>query len=699
MTSIKRDIIWRIYLAFFFVCLAGIAIVAQTINIQVAQGEHWRSLADSLTTGYRSIEAERGNVFSEDGSLLATSLPFFEVRVDLNSEAMKDELFKENIDSLSIAMARFFKDKTAAQYKRQLIQARRNGARYHLITRKVTYPDLQQIKSWPLFREGRYKGGLITIQHNKRVNPFRMLAHRTIGYVRDDVQPVGLEGQFDDYLSGVKGKRLMQKISGGYWVPINDDNEISPQNGNDIVTTLDVNLQDVAEHALLEAVRKHHADHGSVIVMEVKTGKIKAIANIGRMNDEMYWEKYNYAIGEGTEPGSTFKLAAMIALLEDGFVDLNDSVDLENGAKRYYDRIMRDSEEHDYGNVTVQQAFEISSNVGISKLVNRYYTHKPEAFVRHLENIGLKQPTGIEIKGESQPYIKSPDMKEWSGITLPWMAVGYEVQLAPIQILQLYNAVANDGRMMKPYLVNEIQEYGQTVKKFKPTVVKEKICSDATLQNVQLMLEGVVENGTARNLRTSNYSIAGKTGTSQIADKKHGYRKVYQSSFAGYFPADDPLYSCIVVINAPRSGVYYGSYVAGPVFREIADKVYSSNVDIHLALNRDETFYGNEVPRAKTGYAADVKTLYDALGISYSMPDETEWVYADVEDHSIALKERKIINGLVPNVVGMGLKDAVYLLENSGLEVRAVGKGKVRKQSLRIGSRVSRGEEIIIELG
>ncbi len=696
--SIKRDIAWRVYLAFLLIAGLGIAIIVKAGQIQIAEGEKWRSMADSLITSYRSVEAERGNILSRDGSLLATSIPYFEVRMDLNSRPMSDKVFYENVDSLAICMADFSGHRSAKAYKRELIREKKAGERYYLIDKEVTYPELQQIKSWPILRRGRFKGGLIVKQRNDRHKPFKMLAHRTIGYVRNDIQPVGIEGKYDQYLQGKKGKRLMKRIAGGEWIPVNDANQISPKNGKDVVTTLDVELQDVAENALMDAVKKHNADHGCAVVMEVKTGKIRAIANIGKTENGTYTEDYNYAVGEGLEPGSTFKLASMMALLEDDKVKPRDSVDLEEGRKKYFDEVMKDAEEHEKNNVTVQRAFEISSNVGLSKLVDRNYSPNPQSFIDNLEQFGLTSKTGIDIKGEPTPYVKSPDSSTWSGVTLPWMAVGYELKLTPLQILNLYNAVANDGKMMKPYLVQEVQEYGNTLKNFRPEALRKGICSQETLKEVRAMLRGVVKRGTASNLFSSNLKIAGKTGTAKNVDEEFGYGKTYRASFVGYFPADDPLYSCIVVINTPSKGGYYGSRVAGPVFREIADKVYASNIDIHAPLNDDQAFYKNNVPYAKAGDMHDVQKIYNELGISYNIRTGSRWVECRKRDHSIDLKERKVIEGLVPDVTGMSLKDAVYLLENSGLDVKVRGSGKVRDQSIMPGKKIEKGDTITIEL-
>ena len=696
--GIKKDFLWRIYLTFGFILLFGIAILFQAFKIQVVEGEHWRSLADSLTTAYYPIKADRGNIYSEDGSLMATLLPFFEVRMDVNADALKDDVFYENIDSLALCLANFYKDKPKEAYKSYLVDARKLGKRYLLIRRKVSYIELQEMKTWPLFNKGRYKGGLITIRKNKRVNPFQILAHRTIGYVREGLEPVGLEGRYDEYLSGVEGRRLMQRIAGGVLIPINDDEEIESQNGKDLITTIDIDLQDVAETALMKTMVANDAKYGCVIVMEVKTGKVKAIANLDKNKDGVYWERYNYAVGTKSEPGSTFKLASMIALLEDGKISIDDSVDLENGRKAYYDKVMKDSEHHTHRKVSVKRAFEISSNVGISKLVNKAYGQNPEDFIDAIKSMHLDEITGIEIDGEALPYIKEPNQKNWSGVSLPWMSVGYGVQLSPLQILTLYNAIANNGKIVKPYLVNVIKDYDEVIYEKVPNVSKKPICSEKTLHAVQSLLEGVVENGTARGIKSTNYKIAGKTGTAKIADKKSGYKRIYQASFAGYFPADKPKYSCIVLVDEPSKGRYYGSSVAAPVFKEIADKVFANSTNMYKAVNDEDAFYKDEIPYAKSGSVEDIRSIYNQLGVSNSTEGDIEWAYCAKKDYSMNLMPKDIKDGIVPNVRGMGLRDAVYLLESKGLVVKVTGVGRVRKQSVPGGSRIEKGSIIQIEL-
>lgn len=704
--SAKRDIVWRIWLAFFAVCLIGVAIMVQAFRIQVLQGAHWRNLADSTTTVIDTIDAERGNILAENGELLATSLPYFDVHMDLLAEGLTDDVFFDGVDSLSLGLANLFGEKLQLDWKHDLIVARNNGARYFKIKTKVNYRQLEMLKTFPLFKSGQYKGGFIVEQINKREMPFQNLAHRTIGYTRDDIS-VGIEGTFDEILSGIKGLRLKQRVSGNFWVPVSSDADVEPKNGKDIVTTIDINLQDVAENALHKALVTHHADYGCVILMEVKTGKIKAIANLGltksiddSTNQWKYAEMYNYAIGSRTEPGSTFKLASLMACIEDDLIDVHDSVDLQYGKVNYYDRTMYDSKLHNIRNVTIKKAFAMSSNVGISKVVNEQYATQPKKFIERLQQFHLTEKTGIEIKGEEEPLVKTPGTAEWYGTTLPWMSVGYEVEVTPLQLLTFYNAVANNGKMMKPYLVSAIQEYGKNVSEFEPEVIDEKICSDHTITIAKELLAAVIdEEGTGAHLHNPDYEIAGKTSTAKkLGDG--GYQKEYQASFVGYFPADAPQYSCIVVISRPRMGVYYGGYVAGPVFREIADKIYSTNLDWFKGINEQENLIAEKsYPKSKAGNVFETLQAYAHLNYFPKIEtQDAEWIYCSLDSNGIKLNERTVIENLVPNVVGMGLKDALVLLENHGLSVSVSGRGKVFKQSVMPGNNFQKGDHISIEL-
>jgi len=695
--SVKQDIVRRIYISFALMVLVGLGIVFQAGRIQTVEGAYYRELADSLTTAYRSIEAIRGNIYAADGSLLATSVPIYDVRMDTRVDGLTDELFENKVDSLALGLSHIFGDMSERDYARKIREGRRKGKRNLLLKRNINYEELQQVKKLALFNRGRYKGGLVVEQKTKREMPFRHLARRTIGYAIAGVAPVGLEGAFDTELAGVGGKRLMQKIAGGVWIPINDRDEIEPRHGNDIVTTIDVNIQDVTEAALLRALERHNADHGTAIVMEVATGQIKAMANLGRdAEGGLYYEKYNYAIGESAEPGSTMKLASMMVALERGDVRLNDSIDIERGQFRFFDRVMKDSEKHDHRMMTVKDIFAISSNVGISRLVQEKYGKQPELFLNGLQSLGMGKLTGIEITGEGKPEVKRPGTKGWSGVTLPWMSVGYELRFTPLQVLSLYNAVANDGKMMRPYLVQEVQEYGKAVQKYKPEVLQASVASASTIKQARELLEHVAIAGTAKHLQGKEYSIAGKTGTALIADNSSGYRGTvkYRASFAGYFPADKPRYSVIVVVANPSAGVYYGGYVAGPVFKEIADKVYASHINPYLNQDRPT----DEQPDyliVKGGRRDETEYVLRKLDFQYADAPDAEWVR---QADSVRLTELAIKDKLVPQVTGMGLKDAVFLLENAGLRVVPIGRGRVVRQSLKAGSAYRKNQEIVIEL-
>ncbi|MCK4748326.1 MAG: penicillin-binding protein 2, partial [Bacteroidales bacterium] len=565
----KRDILVRASLVYLGMLLVGLLILGKALHLQVFEKEIW-AMEENSTIRHKVIEPNRGNIYSSDGRLLAVSVPFYEIRMDFKSESFTTEIFDQGVDQLSKSLSNLFQDRHWSTYKRELVRARESGNRYFLVKRNVTYSQLQKVKQYPIYNLGTYKGGVIYVQQNRRVRPYGMLAARTIGYTMTGNlrSVVGIEGAYEAELKGIEGYRLMRKIRGDIWMPINDANEIEPKDGYDIVTTIDVDLQDVAENALHTQLLRHGADHGTVVLMEVKSGKVRAIANLAIDKNGNYRETYNFAIGESTEPGSTFKLASMIALLEDGHVHPDDMVDVGDGITYYYGQKLEDSGSKGLGKITVQHAFEASSNVGISQIVNESYKKKPEQFINRLYKMGLNRKLGLEIKGEGKPEIKYTDSELWSGLSLPWMSIGYEVRMTPMQILAFYNAVANDGKLVKPIFVEEMRSHGKTVKRFGTEILNNHICSRETLGYIKEMLEGVVENGSARNLANSQYKIAGKTGTAQLALNKEGYSdELYMASFVGYFPADKPKYSCIVVVNAKSNHIYYGNLVAGPIFR------------------------------------------------------------------------------------------------------------------------------------
>jgi len=700
--EIKKDIMWRIYLVFACFLLFGIAILVQIFRIQFVEGDYWRSKADSLTTQIKSIEASRGNIFSSDGSLLATSVPIYDVRMDLKADGLTNEVFNKNLDSLSLCLSGLFLDKSRAEYNHDLRQGRNEGSRYFLIQKNVHYTDLQKLKNFPLFRLGKYKGGLVVEQRNVRELPFKELAQRTIGTLRD-VKPVGIEASFDGSLQGASGSRLMQRIAGGVWMPLNDKEEVEPKDGNDIITTIDVNIQDVAESALEEHLRKNNADHGCVAVMEVATGNIVAIANLSKTSTGSYEENFNYVIAEASEPGSTMKLASLLAGIDDGLIDLDESIDVGNGSMTYCGQLMRDAHPPKKSKLTVKEAFMTSSNVGISKIITHYYSKHQQDFLDKLRSFGLNNKLGLQIEGEGRPRIKNANDKDWNPcVSLPWTSIGYEVLISPLQTLTFYNAIANNGRMVKPKFVKEIRYHGQLVKAFPTEIIRDSIVSPSTILKAHELLEAVVDSGTGRALKNPHYRVAGKTGTAQIQHPKFGYDKshmTYQASFAGYFPADHPKYSCIAVVYAPSGGEYVGGAVSAPIFKEIADKVFSNEMDLHNELASTDSTNKN-MPDAKSGQQKDLNKVLAELNVNALTGNaEATWVSASGTDAGVMMVERKTNFGSVPNVMGMGIRDALYLLENSGLNVKVSGKGSVRKQSLDPGTKIMKGQKIVIELG
>lgn len=701
--SIKKDILFRVGFVYFSFLLLGLAIIGRIIFIQFVQGNKYREKAKAVSLKNLPIEPTRGDILTYDGRLLATSIPNYEIRMDMQAKGLASETFHDNLDSLSLCLSKLFGDKSKSAYKQELSQAYKEGRRYFLIKRRADYNQLQAMRKFPLFRMGQNKSGMIAIQEDVRFQPHLGLASRTVGYLTkgEEGNEVGIEGGFDSYLRGIKGMRLMQRLSGDVWMPVNSDNEVEPQEGYDVVSTLDVNLQDLAESALRKQLETHGADHGCAVLMEVKTGKIRAITNLEKDENGRYRESYNYAIGEATEPGSTFKLASLMAAMEDGYIQLDDEIDTGDGTVTYYGKTIRDHGSKGLGKISVLKVFEFSSNVGVAKIIKKYYTGKEKQFIDRLYGMKLNKMLNLEIKGEARPEIKYPGDKLWSGISLPQMSYGYEVKLAPIHILTFYNAIANDGKMVKPKFVESVKFHGKFIKDFGTEVVESSICSNSTLKKVKTMLEGVVEHGTAMNLNNSIYKIAGKTGTAQIANNDKGYHGKngisYQASFVGYYPADRPRYSCIVVVNAPSNGVYYGNVVAGNVFKEIADRVYANSMDMHPLLDKEKAIV--DLPTAKTGMRKELDYVLDELDIKVKEDNvKSDWVSTTKGDKTIELNNRVVLKNLVPNVVEMGLRDALFLLENAGLHVVVKGKGKVVSQSITPGTRLRPGDTIVLEM-
>jgi cell division protein FtsI (penicillin-binding protein 3) len=704
MKEIKKDIIVRSWLVYLGILLFGLAVLSRVIYIQSFEGKVLKEMADRQEMQWFDVEAIHGNICAEDGTLLATSIPIFEIRMDVVTDSITDEIFSRNVDSLAICLAGLFKDRTAYDFKEMLWEARRNGDRYLLIHRDVAYPELKKIRSFPILRRGKYKGGLIVVPNFRREFPFRDLARRTIGYESEDTTRkvyVGLEGAFTRELNGVDGKRLMRRVGSGAWLPLSVENQVEPLNGSDLITTIDINLQDLAEAALMKELMADSADHGCVIVMEVKTGYVKAIANLGRTKKGTYEETFNYAVGESSEPGSTFKLASFLVALEDGKIDLGTPVNTGNGVTMFFGREMNDSHKGGYGVLTARQVFEKSSNVGTSKLIFQAYSANPQKYIDGLYRLGINKPLNIQFSGEGRPYIKNTKSKYWSALSLPWMSIGYEVAITPLQTLTLYNAVANNGKMVRPLFVKEIRQNGRVVTVFPPEVINPAICSPATITKAKIMMKGVVEQGTASSLRNPVYAIAGKTGTARVALNNKGYGEGsavrYKGSFVGYFPADDPKYSCIVVINNPSKGKYYGAAIAAPVFKEISDRLYAKQQEIRTPLAPDTA--NIHTPLAKTGMQNDLQVVFALLGIpsgGVSSPDE--WVRSQPDDYRVNMTATPMAKGVMPDLTGMGLKDALFLLEKEGLRVIVNGKGSVVKQSLAPGTLISKGLPVVIDL-
>ncbi len=642
------------------------SIIFKLIDIQFTNGDYYRELSENRVFKSIEIPANRGNIYSEKGRLLATSVPKYDIRFD--ALAPTENNFNEYVEELSIKLGENF-NKSSEYYIKTLTNARVNKNRYLLIARNLGYLEYMKIKNFPLFRLGSFKGGIITEQYTKRDYPIGGVAQRTVGYERYDdfgnVTRPGIDGAFGPkYLKGENGSRLSQKIGKGQWKPVEDFNQKEPRDGYDIYTTINIEIQDVAHFALLEQLEYYEADHGSVIVMETSTGEIRAISNLGRTSEGKYYEKLNYAIGESHEPGSTFKLMAMVAALEDKVVDTSDVIDTRNGILSFYGRKVRDSKKGGYGKISVAKAFEVSSNTGLVQIVNNGYEKNPEKFIDRIFSMGLNNQLDLELIGEGKPIFTHPsDKKNWDGLDLPWMAFGYGISLTPLQTLTFYNAIANDGKMVKPRFLKEVRSFDKVIETFDTQIINSSVCSKETINKVKQMMTNVVEkkHGTAHNIYDKNFSMAGKTGTCQTEYWKNP--NLYISSFAGYFPAEDPKYSCIVVIHKPnKTKGYYGNVVAAPVFKKIAQKIYSET-----PIVQDQKF-SNEINILKED-DNDTNPYYMSLNSS-----------------------------IMPDLSKMELMDAIALLENFGMKVIIQGKGKKINQSIKKGKRIKKNQKIILRL-
>ena len=666
MSKIKKNIITRLYIVSFFMLVFASSIIFKLIDIQFTNGDYYRELSENRVFKNIEIPANRGNIYSEKGRLLATSVPKYDIRFD--ALAPTENNFNEYVEELSIKLGENF-NKPSEYYIKTLTNARINKNRYLLIARNLGYLEYMKIKNFPLFRLGSFKGGIITEQYTKRDYPIGGVAQRTVGYERYDdfgnVTRPGIDGAFGPkYLKGENGSRLSQKIGKGQWKPVEDFNQKEPRDGYDIYTTINIEIQDVAHFALLEQLEYYEADHGSVIVMETSTGEIRAISNLGRTSEGKYYEKLNYAIGESHEPGSTFKLMAMVAALEDKVVDTSDVIDTRNGVLSFYGRKVRDSKKGGYGKISVAKAFEVSSNTGLVQIVNNGYEKNPEKFIDRIFSMGLNNQLDLELIGEGKPIFTHPsDKKNWDGLDLPWMAFGYGISLTPLQTLTFYNAIANNGKMVKPRFLKEVRSFDNVIETFDTQIINSSICSKETINKVKQMMINVVEkkHGTAHNIYDKNFSMAGKTGTCQTEYWKNA--NLYISSFAGYFPAEDPKYSCIVVIHKPnKTKGYYGNVVAAPVFKKIAQKIYSETPVVQ------EQKFLNEINILKED-GNDTNPYYMSLNSS-----------------------------IMPDLSKMELMDAIALLENFGMKVIIQGKGKKINQSIKKGKRIKKDQKIILRL-
>ncbi len=700
---------WRVYLSFLGIILLSLLVLGRAFYIQRFQGNYWRSMSDSLHQKFIPLIAERGTIYSEDGQMLSTSIPSFDIYMDFNADGLREKKgrrFKENLDSFSIALANYFGDKTAAQYKRELLIAYTDNERHYLLKKKLSFEDYKVFRDFPLVKLGRNKSGVMVDVISQRKSPFGLLANRTIGLSRMFVdndrktrkQNVGLERSYDTLLSGHDGQKLVRYTAGGY-IPI-EGSETDPDNGKDIFTTIDVTIQDITETALMKKMLESDAPYGTAIVMETSTGKIKAMANLGRRPDGSYWEDDNYAL-RATEPGSTMKLTTLLSVLEKGTSSLTDLVEVgSTGSMQVGPRVVTDAERFNKPLLTVKECFAHSSNVGMSKLAYKGFGERPEEFREYLHRFYLDEKSPIDLTDVPHPTM-APLKLNQSGLgNMLSMSYGYAIQVSPLHTLTLYNAIANDGQMMKPYLVSSVQRNGIILKHFEPTVMAKNICKPAIVQAAKECMEAVITEGTGKKaFEGMPFSVAGKTGTAHVADGKLKYYDgVYQASFVGYFPADKPQYTCIVVIRTkPHAPLHFGGLVAAPVFREIATKLYAIYAD-----KRNPSFYAaikDSTVYFYAGYTNDIQTVYKTLHLGYtdSVAQHT-WSSVYASNYQPVLKGNTIRQQVMPNVRGMGLKDALYLLENMGMKVAVKGKGKIVVQSVAPGTVLIKGVTIMLEL-
>ena len=700
--EIKRDILWRVYLSFIAIVLLSFVVLGRAFYIQRVQGNYWRSLSDSLHQRFVELDAERGTIYSEDAQMLSTSIPFFDVYMDFGAEGLRDKKgkrFRENVDSFSIALSRFFNDKTVSEYKKELKQGYSEKNRYYLLKKGLSFEQYKAFRNFPLVRLGRNKSGVIAEVKTKRLNPFGLLAKRTIGLARENAQNVGLERTYDTLLKGTTGKRLVRFIAGGASVPV-EGYEIEPENGKDVLTTLDVSIQDIVETSLMKMMVQSESQYGTCIVMETKTGKIKAIANLGRSKNGTYDENLNFAL-QTNEPGSTIKLATLLSVLDAGSSKIDDLVQVGSTGSAYVGvRNVNDAERAPKPVLTVKECFAHSSNVGMSKLAYKAFASDPDKFKEYLHRFHLDRRVNIGLVGEEAPVLPRWKRNKEGLHAMLTMSFGYAIEVSPLHTLMLYNAIANDGKMVRPYLVNSIKSNGITIKEFLPEIIDENICKPKVIAAARECMEAVVTEGTAKAVFAGvPFSVAGKTGTAHVAGGNVKYYDgVYQASFVGYFPADQPEYTCIVVIKTkPHAALHYGGQLAAPVFKEVATKLYAMNVErknvIPMQYKQDSIF------TMYAGSANDVKDIFSSLNISYL--DSTEkkiWSNVYINPEKPVVKSGIVVKKSIPDVRSMSLKDALYILENMNVKVITKGRGKVVAQDILPGTPVTKNQNITLLL-
>ena len=702
----KKNIMTRYFFVVLLMSLMGIAVVVKAGFIMFAEQGYWKDVADRFVREGVPVKPNRGNILSADGKLMASSLPEYRIYMDFKAGGyQKDTMLMNHLTEICEGLHKIFPDRSAAQFKTHLLKGRKKGSRNYLIyPKRISYIQYKEAKRLPVFNLNKYKGGFHELAYNQRKKPFGSLAARTLGDLYADTAQGaknGIELAFDSLLKGREGITHRQKVMNKYLNIV----DRPPVDGCDIITTLDVDMQDICEKALVDKLKELEAVSGVAILMDVPTGDVKAIVNMTRGQDGNYYEMRNLAISNLQEPGSTFKTASIMVALEDGKITPDYTVDTEKGIKMMYGQAMRDHNWYKggYGVIDVNRIMEVSSNIGVSSIIDKFYKDDPQKFVDGLKRMSIDQPLHLQIPGEGTPNIKGPKEKYFAKTTLPWMSIGYEVQIPPINILTFYNAIANNGTMVRPRFVTKAVKDGDVVEEYPVEVINKKICSDHTLEQIRTILRNVVGHGLAKPAGSDQFHVSGKTGTAQISQGAAGYKSGVRNhlvSFCGYFPSEQPKYSCIVSIQINK-GIASGGGMAGSVFGKIAERVYAKNLHFDLKNAIDST--SNVIPSVKAGNMNETVRVLESLKVpvqkDFKLTDsQIKWGHAQQSPNAVILQTSESKSGLVPNVIGMGAKDAVYLLESKGLRVQIYGIGKVRSQSITGGSRIVKGQTVTLQL-